>query len=124
MNFSLRHRWALAAVACFWVSVAGARDRGAAVIALFVLSLPLIASLQFYAGYPLRAMTAEGATQLLNLFGFDVARSGVAMSWEGRTILVDAPCSWVRMLWTASFLACALAVQRARVDAQDVRRLL
>jgi len=106
---------ALAAIGCLWVSLANARERAPVVIALFVLSLPLIASLQFYVGYPLRAMTAEGATRLLNAVGFDIARSGTAMTWNGRLVLVDAPCSGVRMLWTASCLACVLAAQRARV---------
>ena len=34
----------------------------------------------------------------------------------GRTVLVDAPCSGVRMLWTASVLCASLAAMRARVS--------
>jgi exosortase len=115
---------ALAAIGCLWVAVSGARKRVALVVALFLLSLPLIASLQFYLGYPLRAATAAGATGGLRLCGFDVARVGTAMTWAGRTILVDAPCSGVRMLWTGAFLACVLAAQRPQVTLRDLALVL
>ena len=115
---------ALAALGCAWVSATGARDRVAAIVALFVLSLPLLASLQFYWGYPMRALTAAAATQALNLLGLDVVRSGTAMLWGGRTILVDAPCSGIRMLWTATFLVCLLAAQRPTVRARDLALVL
>jgi exosortase/archaeosortase family protein len=35
----------------------------------------------------------------------------------GRTVLVDAPCSGVRMLWTATVLCASLAAMRTRVSA-------
>jgi exosortase len=103
---------AMSALACTWVSLTRCRERLPVVIALFALSLPVIASLQFYAGYPLRSLTAAGATAMLNLFGMMVERSGTAMLWQGRTVLVDAPCSGVRMLWTGAALCCVLASQR------------
>lgn len=103
---------AMAALACSWVSVTGSRDRLPAVAGLLVLSIPVIASLQFYAGYPLRIVTAAAATEMLNLFSFDIALAGTSMSADGRTVLVDAPCSGVRMLWTGSVLCCVLAALR------------
>jgi exosortase/archaeosortase family protein len=57
-------------------------------------------------------VTAAGATEMLNLFGFDIARVGTSMSAGGHTVLVDAPCSGVRMLWTGSVLCCVLAALR------------
>jgi exosortase/archaeosortase family protein len=36
------------------------------------------------------------------------------MELDGRTVLVDAPCSGVRMGWTACVLCCVLAAQRTR----------
>ncbi|MEO8016417.1 MAG: archaeosortase/exosortase family protein [Pseudomonadota bacterium] len=106
---------AMSALACSWVSIAGARERMPAIAGLLVLSVPVIASLQFYAGYPLRVVTATGATGVLNLFGFDVVRVGTRMSAGVRTVLVDAPCSGVRMLWTACVLSCVLAALRPAV---------
>jgi exosortase len=107
---------AMAALACSWVSVTGARGKAPVIVALFVLSVPVIASMQFYAGYPLRAITTTLATGLLDAFGMDVANAGTTMSWQGRSVLVDAPCSGVRMLWAGAFLACLLAAQRASVS--------
>ena len=59
---------------------------------LAVLALPLVSSLQFYAGYPLRVLTAQLSTWGLQLAGVAAARSGSAMTVEGRLIVVDAPC--------------------------------
>lgn len=107
---------AMAALACSWVSISGSRDRWPAIAGLMLLSVPVIASLQFYAGYPLRVVTASGATELLNVFGLDVARAGTSMSMDGRTVLVDAPCSGVRMLWTGALLCCVLAAMRPAIS--------
>lgn len=107
---------ALAAMGCVWINLSGARARAAAVIGLLALSVPVIASLQFYAGYPLRVITASGATALLNLFGGDVVREGTNMMSGGQVVVVDAPCSGVRMLWTATALCCVLAGLRDRVS--------
>ena len=105
---------AMGALAATWTSVADARSKLWPVIGLLVLSVPVIESLQFYAGYPLRWITAAGATALLNLGGLDVARVGTNMSQGSHLVLVDAPCSGVRMLWTGCVLVCVLAAQRER----------
>jgi exosortase len=76
---------------------------------LLLLSLPVVSSLQFYLGYPLRALTAQASSALLNLIGLPVGHSGTALSWNGRTVLVDAPCSGIRMLWAGLFLAALLS---------------
>jgi exosortase len=78
-------------------------------LGLLYLSLPVIPSLQFYGGYPLRAAVAWGASLLLRLGGFAVVQEGACLNWAGRLVWVDAPCSGVRMLWVGLFLACALA---------------
>ena len=111
----IRQLTAMVALGASWVAVTGTRARLAPILALLALSIPVIASLQFYAGFPLRVLTASGATCVLNLFGLDVARVGTSMSAAGRTVLVDAPCSGVRMLWTGAMLTCVLAAMRARV---------
>jgi exosortase len=106
---------AMASLGCSWVSIADARRKWPIVVVLFVLSVPIIASLQFYAGYPLRALTSTGASALLNVFGIGVAHVGTTMTWNGQTVLVDAPCSGVRMLWAGAFLACLLVAQRRSI---------
>jgi exosortase len=76
---------------------------------LLLLSLPVVSSLQFYLGYPLRSFTARASSGLLNLIGLPVVHSGTALGWNGRTVLVDAPCSGIRMLWAGLFLAALLS---------------
>lgn len=77
--------------------------------ALIALSLPIVASLQFYLGYPLRALTAWLCTPLLALGGLDVHAAGTTLTWAGERVIVDTPCSGLRMLWTGLLLAAVLA---------------
>lgn len=77
--------------------------------ALLGLSLPIVATAQFYVGYPLRLATAETSVVALRAMGFGVIREGTLLHWRGETIMVDAPCSGVRMLWFGLFLAATLA---------------
>lgn len=75
---------------------------------LLLLSLPVIASLQFYGGYPLRRLVASVAAPLLRLNGYAVVADGACLQWGEQLIWIDAPCSGVRMLWAGLFLACAI----------------
>ena len=79
------------------------------VLGLAVLALPLLSSLQFYAGYPLRVLTAEASRWLLAPF-FTVWRAGSTLLVDGRLVIVDAPCSGVQMVWLGYFTACAVAL--------------
>jgi len=90
---------------------------------LATLALPVVSSLQFYAGYPLRVVTAEASRGLLGLAGFDASREGSAMLVDGRLVIVDAPCSGVQMVWMAWFCACAVAFWRGLPDRVFARRL-
>ena len=76
---------------------------------LLILSLPVVASLQFYAGYPMRVAAAEGAVRILELGGIVLARSGVNIDLAGTSISVDPACSGIRMLWHALAAAMALS---------------
>lgn len=76
---------------------------------LLLLALPVLASLQFYLGYPLRVVVGEIAALLLNQGGLAVMREGVSLNWDGTLIAIDVPCSGIKMLWTGSFLALVLA---------------
>ncbi len=77
-------------------------------VGLFVLALPLISSLQFYGGFPLRWLIGKLSVGVLNLFGWGVEAQGTVMRWRGEMIVIDAPCSGVQMLWSSAFLACVL----------------
>lgn len=90
---------------------------------LAVLALPVVSSLQFYAGYPLRVVTAQLSTWLLQLGGMAAERSGSSMTVQGRLIVVDAPCSGVQMVWMAYFCACAVAAFGGLRDRQLLARL-
>lgn len=89
-----------------------ARTVQAGVAGLLVLSLPLIASLQFYGGFPIRTVTAFISSQLLYLAGYEVRPKGTLLYWRGETIAVDAPCAGIKMLWTALYLNFTLAAWR------------
>ena len=77
--------------------------------ALLGLSLPVVATVQFYLGFPLRVLAAEASVLILRGLQLGVMREGTLLHWRGETILVDAPCSGVRMLWFGLYLAAALA---------------
>jgi len=72
-------------------------------------SLPIMPSLQFYLGYPLRTLVAAPTALLLQLTGFAVVREGTLLNWGGHLIWIDAPCSGIRALWAGLYLTFALA---------------
>jgi exosortase/archaeosortase family protein len=90
---------------------------------LAVLALPVVSSLQFYAGFPLRVLTAQLSTWLLQGMGMAAERSGTAMQVQGRLVIVDAPCSGVQMVWMAYFCACAVAAFSGMPDRGLLARL-
>jgi exosortase/archaeosortase family protein len=78
---------------------------------LLVLSLPLVASMQFYFGYPLRLSAALLTQAALRIVGCDVLRLGTDLVWHGAQVGVDPPCSGVRMLWIGCFVVAALSAR-------------
>jgi exosortase/archaeosortase family protein len=99
-----------ACIAAFLPSHAGSERPLAPIAGLLVLALPIISSLQFYAGFPLRLITAEASKAALKVAGYGAERAGSAMIVNGEVIIVDAPCSGVQMVWLAYFTACTVAV--------------
>ncbi len=81
-------------------------------LVLLLLSLPWVASLQFVFGYPLRIAAAVLAQRLLQLGIQPVHREGLVLVQGPIRVLVDAPCSGVKMLWAALLLAALLAENR------------
>ncbi len=74
-------------------------------LTLSILALPLVASLNFYLGYPLRWFCAHATAQILELLGLMVTPQGAALLWNGQSILIDAPCAGIAMLWLGLYLA-------------------
>lgn len=110
------------ALAAGLIAFLPARVASAPVWGLSVLSLPLLASLQFYAGFPLRVVTAEASRWLLSL-AHTVERSGSALVVDGQLIIVDAPCSGVQMVWLGYFTACVVALASSRDNRAFLLRL-
>jgi exosortase/archaeosortase family protein len=108
---------AMLALAVF-IASALPRRPAAPLTTLLLLCLPIIASLQFYLGYPLRLATAHAAVPLLALAGIEAAPAGAALLWRGQTILVDPPCAGIGMLWAGSWAA---ALQSYLADASPRR---
>jgi exosortase/archaeosortase family protein len=93
------------------------------VAGLIVLALPVVASLQFYAGWPLRVVTAEATLWFLELGGVDATRHGTTLVIGGREVLVDAPCSGVQLAWLGYCAACASALWHRLRDSSFIARL-
>lgn len=85
------------------------RRPAAAIIVLLLLTLPIIASLQFYLGYPLRLIVAHASAALLSVVGWPAEAGGASILHEGITVLVDAPCAGIGMLWLGSYAAALLS---------------
>lgn len=113
---------ALLALAAGLAAFLPTRVATAPVIGLSILSLPLLASLQFYAGYPLRVVTAEISRWLLAL-SHEVSRSGSSLLVNGHLVIVDAPCSGVQMVWLGYFTACLVALPTALTNRTFLMRL-
>lgn len=119
----LRGVLAVLAIAAMLASMASRQQALLPYFGLAFLSLPLISSLQFYAGFPLRVITAEASLWILRAGGFVVERTGSALLVDGRLILVDAPCSGIHMAWTAYFMACLAALLTRLPDRHFLSRL-
>ena len=90
-------------------------------LSLAILALPLVASLNFYLGYPLRWFCAQSTGLILSVLGTDVTPEGASLWWNGKTILIDAPCAGIAMLWIGLYLG---ALFSALNNAKIIRTLL
>lgn len=91
---------------------------------LLLLSLPLVASLNFYLGYPLRLVVAQCAVALLSINGFPVIAQGTSLLWHNQLIEIDAPCSGIKMLWAALYMAAVLLSLRNSKPTQAMLYLI
>jgi exosortase/archaeosortase family protein len=92
-----------AAMYCLHVALCGERPP-VAFWGLVALALPVLPSLQFVLGYPMRIVSAALTVGLLQVHGLGVERQGTFLLWRGETVQFDAPCSGVNMLWAGLLL--------------------
>jgi exosortase/archaeosortase family protein len=71
---------------------------------LVALALPVLPSLQFTLGYPMRVVSAALTVGLLQAHGLMVTRQGTFLVWRDEMVQFDAPCSGVNMLWAGLLL--------------------
>lgn len=104
-----------ATIACAYVAFAKARPP-LALWGAIALALPVLPSMQFMLGYPMRVVSAEMTVALLQMQGLAIERQGTLLVWRGEWIQFDAPCSGVRMLW-AGLLLTLLGCMAMRLNA-------
>jgi exosortase/archaeosortase family protein len=100
------------AVAATFASVIVAmtgRPPSIALSTLIIGSMPVLPSMQFTFGYPMRLASASLTACLLEMQGISVARRGTFLLWQGQEIQFDAPCSGVNMLWAGLLFTCLIA---------------
>ncbi|MBI1271243.1 hypothetical protein GC174_12505 [bacterium] len=76
---------------------------------LALISLPVIASLNFFIGFPLRALSAKLASISLSLGNVSARAEGTMLVFKDQMVAVDAPCSGIKMLWFSVFTAALTA---------------
>lgn len=75
---------------------------------LLLFSLPIVSSLNFYSGYPLRLLVGKVAAPLISMVGFPTIADGTTLLWGEHMVQIDAPCSGIKMLWFALFIGAVL----------------
>jgi exosortase/archaeosortase family protein len=85
----------------------------------------LLLSLQFYLGFPLRVLVAHASAALLSLGGVGATAAGASIVHDGTTVLIDAPCAGIGMLWLGSYAAALLSyLERADAHTTAVNGVL
>ncbi len=75
---------------------------------LLLFSLPIVSSLNFYSGYPLRLVVGKLAAPLISMVGFPTIADGTTLMWGEHLVQIDAPCSGIKMLWFSLFIGAVL----------------
>ena len=92
-----------------------------AILGLLLLSLPVIPSINFFVGYPMRLLVTQAAQWMLACVGIDAVKDGTLIIIAGKPLSIDAPCSGISMLWvelyTAMVLACHFKLNWVRTAA-------
>jgi exosortase/archaeosortase family protein len=81
----------------------------AGMLGLLLLVLPVVPSVDFYAGYPVRFAVAMGARLLLCCLGMPAHQEGTVLSINQKLFAIDVPCSGIHMLWVEAYAVMLLA---------------
>ena len=102
-------RCALAAAAVLYpLYLAAFRERPpVAFWGIVALAMPLLTSLQFFLGYPMRVISASLTAAFLEMQGIALSVQGTFLVWRGEMVQFDAPCSGVNMLWGGLLITLA-----------------
>jgi exosortase/archaeosortase family protein len=73
------------------------------------MSLPIMPSLNFFLSYPIRLFSSSIALRLILLTGTPVELTGLFFEFDGKLVMVDAPCSGLNSIWSGVVFSCALA---------------
>jgi exosortase/archaeosortase family protein len=108
----LLFRASLAVTGLLWIAYRAAFESRPppAFWVLVSLSMPVLPSLQFVLGYPMRLVSAVLTVALLDLQGVPAGRDGTYVTIGGETVQFDAPCSGVAMLWTLTLVTLVVAL--------------
>lgn len=87
-------------------------------VVLAWIGLPVVPMLQLHLGYPLRAAVGRCIVTINDVVGAvpGLRAEGAALVADGRWMLIDEPCSGVRLLWAALFSGSLVALM-ARLSA-------
>jgi exosortase len=79
------------------------------IFGLLLLSLPIVPSLNFFLGYPMRVVVSEGTCYMLRCLGMSATREGIMLATNGQLTAIDAPCSGIGMIWAELYIVMVLA---------------
>lgn len=84
---------------------------------ILILTLPLLERVQKFLGFPIRLVTANIVSFVLQFFGIgNVSRSAVIVT-ENHATSIDLPCSGVKSIYTgALFMLAVYYLQRVRIS--------
>lgn len=91
-----------------WHRCAPEKRNAVALFGFLILSSPLIASLQFFVGFPLRLLVTNISAVVMRFSGTLVGVAGTSFEHNNRMILVDSPCSGINMLWAGLYFCFVL----------------
>lgn len=102
---------AVLAILAVWLllGVRSSLGANAGLLGLMLLALPVIPSLNFYAGYPVRLLISGGASFLVRCLGIPAVQQGTMLYVGEKLIAIDAPCSGINMLWAEAYVAMVVS---------------
>lgn len=92
-----------AAGVVLWTRCIPGRRNALALFGFLILSSPVLASLQFFVGFPLRLLITNITAAIMQFSGTAVAVAGTSFEHQNQLILVDSPCSGINMLWAGLY---------------------